>query len=332
MGLIKTINEWRNVMPLASEISVESLPKTDIVEQKYLLPILGQALYDELHTPYSSNQALTNAQSKLLAYCQGVIAPYAVIRSIALKQTTLGKGGLIVNETEKNPRPFRWQYNEYIQTLYDTAYEYFELLIMYLRENRSTFSNWASSPYNAATNQHIIRDGADLQSVLSVDMPHRCFWAIKPLLDSHCVEYAVQSVGQAYYADLNGRLKADDVSKTGNEYINIVRKMQMAMARKAMKHAAIEMNIRFSANGFTIVDQIKENTEEGRTNAAADRLASFAKEMDASADAFMQQAVDYLNANASGSLYAAYFGSSNYSSPTATTTTPKEYKGLFVGR
>ncbi len=332
MALLTTIAEWRRIMPMASEIELSSLPKTDIAESKYLLPILGQALYDALQTAYTNN-TMTTAQSKLLIYCQGIIGPHSIIRTLPLKQTLLSDAGLLVNENENNPRPFKWQYHEAITALYNIAYEHYELLITYLRANRTTFTDWASSPYNAASVFHIIRDGDELREVLPIDMPHRCYWALKPLFDSHCAEFMITNIGSEYYADLNTRLKADGFDKASNEYLFVVRKLRMAAARYAMKYAAIEMSLRFSPNGFTIVDEIKDNAEEGRTDAGATRLNLFINEMGEAAGKFMQEAVDYLNNNASVSVFDTYYNSSKYVNPTAVTRhADNNRKGIFHAR
>lgn len=329
MALIKTINEWRKVVRMVSELKDEALPKTELVEKQYLLPVMGAALLAELQTAYNNN-SLSTKQSELLALCQGVIAPLAWVHELPLLQTQLGNGGLVVNETENNPRPFKWQYNEVVDALRGKAWEYFELLITYLRQEKATFTTWSSSPYNSAQGFCLIRDGEQLSELITVQYPHRIYWQLRPIFNKHCSEFIIKNLGREYYTALNNKCIAGSVTANGAEEVYVLKPLQKACAQYAMKYAAIELSLQFSEAGFTIADSIKDTPQDGRTAASDAQLNTFKAEMEMSAMSFMDDVRTYLNANATAENdFSAYFGSSFYTDPTAATKTVNNDRAGF---
>src|SRR5215217_4691014 len=101
MALIKTINELRPYLPVAYASKIDLLPGFETAEIEYLVPVLGNALYQALSTAYD-NDSLTPAFLALLPYCRAVIAPIAFLDNLPFIQTLITNNGLIALETDNS--------------------------------------------------------------------------------------------------------------------------------------------------------------------------------------------------------------------------------------
>ncbi len=98
-------------------------------------------------------------------------------------------------------------------------------------------------------------------------------------------------ISSAFFAHFNQRIIEGTLSTVETE---LARLLRQAVARMAMAQAGIEMSIRFSGNGFTIVDQLKDQPEDGRKDATDKRLAAWSSEMNRTADAYLTLVKNHL--------------------------------------
>lgn len=330
MALIKDKNEVKKQLPVAYAKGTGTLPNVELAEERYLVPVLGRELYDTLVSAYDDADPLSETMKKLLIRCQAVIVPMAYFLDLPFIQTLLSDNGLIALESENSRKAYKWEFNTALEALQDRGYAAQEALILFLRTNREDYPLWDSSPYNSADAFAIIRDGGDLGSVIRLQQPHRCFLLLQPLFNVVAELYLIPALGEEYYTALSNRIRNGGI---GSEEKYVLAKLRMAAGRLAMTQAATEMNVRFGAAGFTIVDIMRDTPEEGRKNAPDRQLMRFREEMEKSGQALLQQTVEYLNGKASAAVFPEYYNSSAYSDPaTGTNLRPDngKFKGFFV--
>lgn len=329
MALITKAAEIKKLLKADAALTDAGLPSFDLAESQYLIPIIGYELYDALSAAYAAN-TLTDDQKALLLKCQGVIAPFALLTDLPFMQATLGNNGLTVTMSEEVAQPAKWQFKEAQENLYVRGYQAQEALIMYLQAHKSTFPLWSSSDYNSAASFAFIRNGNDLSGALGVQQPHRCYMLMKGILNTQSRVYLATALGDEYFDALNARILAGTTTAQEDK---ILGRLRAVAARKAMEYACIELNIRFSGSGFTIVDKLADQPEEGRTNAAAAQLERLRDHYKTDAENTMQEVIKYMNANASATVFAEYFGSDLYAAPSDTETKPidnSRYNGIFI--
>lgn len=331
MALIKTIEEVRKHLPVAYGNTLQSMPAVAEAEETYLVPILGNALYQALTDSYTNN-VMTPSQTSLLARCQAVIVPFAYVLNLPFIQTKLTDAGLQRIEGENSRGAFRWEYNNVVNALHDRGYSAQEALILFLKNYSSDFPDWSTSPYNDPEGFAIIRDGKDLSSVLGLQQPHRSYLLLQSAFLSVKSLYLDEVFDDTFYATLTQHIIADTLSAEEKELVKLLRS---ACARLAMKQAAEEQSLKFTTSGFTITDAAtaKDNPEEGKADPGAGRLVSFAKEMEQGGGAFLEKARTYLNAKASETVFPDYFSSSFYKAPEEERPLPYNNdtrKGFFV--
>lgn len=335
MALLTSIEEVREWIPVAFANSISRVQESETAEENWLLPVLGNELYQELVTAYEGD-SLSNDQRQLLRKCQAVIVPMAYVDSLPFIQTLITDNGVVAMETAETRKAFKWEYNNVVEALQKRGYNALELLILFLKKNADNFPKWSESPYNDKNGFAIIRSGADLGSVTTLLQPHRSYMLLRGLFPLVAELYLVENLGLEYYAALTQRII--DGAVEGAE-IRALQLITMATVRLSLYMAASgEFSVLFDANGFTLINgNIKDNTAEGKVSASDQRLEKFKTEMSTTGMLFLNKAVDHMNATASVTVMPEFFNSPYYTAPqsetgnnTCSSLDNSNYKGFFT--
>ena len=328
MNLIRTIAEVKQHIQLLAEFDTNALPKWDFAEQAYILPILGEALYQDLVEAYN-NDATTVPQANLVKMCQAVIVPFAFAADMSARQIAISSGGLRVIEPDSTRKPFKWEFNNFMEEMQCRGFNAQEALIIFLRAHSADFPLWLDSPYNNPDGVLIIRDGAQLRPVIGLQQPHRSYMLLRSIFDTHIVYYAKHHLGDSFYDALNAKILSGSLNPMEE---TLLQKLRAACARKAMEFAAKELGIRFSDAGFTIVSLLRDSKDEGYTSAQQSQIERFINSSADTAKTIMAEVVTYLNANASATVFAEYFNSDKYTDPTKgiEPIDNSQFKGFFA--
>lgn len=330
MALIKTKAELRAHLPVAYANLDSKMPMFEKAEERYLLPILGQTLYDNLTEAYN-NDGLNPLLTALLMKCRAVIAPLAYVTNIPFMQGMITDNGLLVTEDEKSRKAFKWEYNEVMTALTNEGNQAIESLIVYLTNHLVDFEDWAESDYNTEINFAFIRNGKDFRDAYPVKNPHSTYMMVKPLFEEIAELSIKPAISNEFFNDLSEKIKEQSFNASEKD---VIRQIRMIAARLVMWKASITMSISFDEFGFTVIDgtSARDTAQEGKKDVSDARLLKFSEESKKSADALLGNLIKYLNANASEELFSSYFSSDKYVNPSDNKTYLHENgkrKGIF---
>jgi hypothetical protein len=328
MALIKTIEELKEFLRIPSTNITNKMPSIEVAEEQYLIPILGYELYNRLSEAYEAD-ALSPGLQQLLSRSRSIIAPLAYLLGLPFLQVNLSDQGATAMESQNTRKAFKWEYNEIKEALTNSGFSAMEKLIIYLKEHSIEFPEWQTAPYNSAELTFIIRDGNDLKKAVAIDQPHRCFLLLQPMLPSLVELQIIPVISEAFFMHFNERIISGNLSDVERKLNDLLRQ---AMARLLMKQAGIEMSIKFSGSGFTIVDVLKDRPEEGRTDPGDKRLQRWCMEMERTGNAYLNAAKEHLIKNAEDPAFSIFKSSDAF--PTEVTTPSGndncKRKGIFI--
>lgn len=296
----------RPYLPAAHANSMQLLPDMTIPEERYILPILGQDLYDQLLEP-----GLDEDYENLLEKCRAVLTPMAYVHHLPFLQVLVTDNGVIAMETDHSRKAYKWEYNKVIDEMTNRGYSAQELLITYLNKKTDTFSAWQESPYNDTDGFAFIRNGKELGQVLNLLQPHRSYMSLKPLFYEIGLETIQDLLGPSYYEALSQRVYNNNFESEKM----VVRYIRMIAAKLAMAKACYSLNVQLTGQGFTIADKLKDTPEEGRSGLSGKELDMFAVSMKKDAAALMERLRELLNTDASNTTFPEYFSSTKYQNP-----------------
>lgn len=306
MALITQIAILRKYVKIsATSTNTVVLPDFDIPEWKYLVPILGEALYAELTTNIA-----VGTYARLLDLSRGIVANMAMFHDLAFLQATITDTGIKTMSSDTMQSAPKWVYKEVREGLLEKASFYAERLVEYL------LSPGEDAPFswnNTDIKNSLFKTGKDFSAVHPLYQPYRTFLQLQPVIKEVEDHYIRTSIGGSFYdafksAALDTQLKKD-----------LYDLLRFAVANLTIAKAVESLSVKVTAFGFTVkmADDVDDpyNQESTGTDRQLEMKRSAALE---TGTRYLQQAKALLNAKASAEIFTDYFSSDKYISPAVT--------------
>lgn len=315
MALFKTIADIQKYLSIDTNSKYEQiLPYIKQAESQILIPALSKAEYDSLHSAYqavSDETTLTTAQKNLLDKCRLVVAPFGLMFWTPIGQLRIDANGIRIVNTDTHKTAFQWQIEDAKKALADMGYQAVEDLLVFLEENKATYTSWAASANYAELNKLVISSATEFEKYFPINNSRRTFIALKSAIKKAEDFYMKSYLGEDLFDEVKGELEDNDLS-ADNEAL-------MPYLRPAIAHMAVQMGI---------TEHMLAITPEGVITPVsfAQQLKAFMPADVAKLDALKNRAEqhglkyltdlkNYLNKNASATKYAVYFDSDLYTDP-----------------
>lgn len=287
--LIKTLQEVKEVLPkLVASLNDESLlPNFDAIEEKYLVPLIGNDLYSDLQAHYD-DAILAEKETILLRHVRLLIASYGFLEELAANHVVLTDFGVRTHDTDAMPKAVGWEYKEIKAHLQDRALDGAEVLLGYLWKNKVDFPRWTASDAYTQFESLLIRTGSEFSPLYTLYQPMRTFYILKPYLEDVQLEYLVDGFG----ADLIEYFLTID-APTGEEKA-VLKLLKKGLAFLTVKRAGEHQNVRFSEAGFSVLSLMfggdKDTPETGRNAATPQQLTQKLKACERDGKNFLSRA------------------------------------------
>jgi hypothetical protein len=289
--------------------NVSSLPDFGLAAERFLIPIIGQDLYDAL-----ADDMEDPSDPDLLYKCRAVIAPLAYLIKLPTIQTQLTDSGLRTISTENMQAAHRWEYNEVKENLADKGAWAIEALLKFLYANKGDYSEWTDSEEYAELSDLIFLSGSDFTRYFTLHHPHRVFWSLRTLIKEVEDFYIISAIGKDFFKTLKETEAPEDEVK---DAIILIKK---AVAQYTIVKAIEKFSVKVSDRGFTIkaLGAYSEGTGYDDQVAPDPQLDLLYKSCERTGDAYLVQLKEFLNKNASAELFEEYYDSDKYTAPPTT--------------
>jgi hypothetical protein len=323
MALIKTIEEAKEVLPkLLSSLEDDSfLPNIDATEEKYITPLIGDALYSDLQTKYDA-VTLSADETLLVKHIRLVSLSYGFLDELIASHVVIGSDGVRTMDTTNMPKAVGWEYRELKTYLQDRAFDGTEILLKFLWKKKASFPIWTGSNEYAKFQGMLIRTGTDFNEQYGLYQPMRTFVALRAVVADAQDFYLLSGLGEDL---LNYFLQIED---PGKEEKAIIKQLKKALANFTIKHAGDKYAVRFSENGFTIVNELgnKDSDDQTRTAVSGDLLEKKLKACDRDGKDFMAMAKKLLAKWRTSGSSSEAFNTAFDAGPLKSYVDPKEKK------
>lgn len=178
--LIKNIEEVRKVLPINISLDFNNFkPDLERAEEDEVIPLLGQALYDDLQVKYDL-AALTPMETKLLAYCHRIVCNLAYTYFLPKVQVQTSSQGVHIVSTDTKKTAFQWQIRDMLDSHTNAAYDAVEKAMAFLDANIPDFPDWALSNTYTAISGLLIANIKELENCISIRASFRLFRELIP--------------------------------------------------------------------------------------------------------------------------------------------------------
>lgn len=257
-NLIKSTAELKKYIAIDVNTKFATFePFVNDAEELHLLPLLGQAFFDELKDDYASASFvvddISDANVKaLFPYVQRVIAYYAMYA--AINQVGVNLGDLGIQQTmgeSSQPAPL-WKVEKLEFNAILNADTFADKLLAYLESKALSggpFANWYSSTANTKLSGAIVYGTDVARKYIHINDSRRIFLFLKQHITEVESRIVPKLIGPTQYAKLVTELKANNTSTAEKA---LIAKLEPIIAKMALYIALPYMRVSVGREGFTM--------------------------------------------------------------------------------
>ena len=307
MPLFKNIKQIQQYLPVSYTNTDAVIPRQITTEQEFIIPIVGQALFDTLQTEANT---VPPTPSALLQKVWQAMAFLLYFKNAPYLHTQISESGFKNVTNDKVQGAYRYQYEDIKENLQADGMAALEELLNFLIENKATYPLWTASTAYTRLNNNLIKTGGQFTRLYHLYQPNRTFNALQPVMQEVEDMFIVPSIGQAFFEYLR------DVELISASEKVVVDLLQKAVANLTIHKCINKLSITIKPEGLTVLlGSGTDSTKPGESNAPETAKRNLQDETYRDGNAYLLRAVEYLNANASVSVFPLFFASSLYVNP-----------------
>lgn len=310
--LLKTIAEVKAVLRISNLDDDSTLPDIESAEQTYIIPAIGQDLYDALNAGYNADPVdLVQIEMDLLKKIQKPLAAFAYLDDIGIIHAQITNAGIRRTSTDNMPSAFRWEVDGVKDALANRAYQGMESLLQYLEKYKDQFPDWTNSNAYKRRTAYLIKSGYDFSDNFNLYQPLRTYNALYGIMGDVEELYIIPAIGKTFFDELKALTNPD------TNQVRVIADLKKAIAHLCIRHACEKLPVRISDAGFTVNTAIGSNdtANANRENVPNTNLSLLVSSCDRDGKNYLLKAKSFLDANAAAGIFATYFNSPLYTAP-----------------
>jgi hypothetical protein len=256
------------------------LPSLRMVEIKYIVPILGQDLYDALDsaiTAATEQDPLAEVWTDLLHQCRMAIGPLFCYFHADKADVQFTDAGMQRAESSTNKVAYQEQRAKFKEANLQEGEYALELLQAFLDKKREDYPEWMDSDNFDSYKSLFIKSGTEFNALFPSATPYRNYW----LLRATMYDVEQNNIRPFLGDDLFDELKAEDIKKDpefSDEQKTLLLKIKKAIVNLTVAFAIPFLNVRIGSNGLTVPaitsfsQDDQQNTRAGVDHAMLDNF------------------------------------------------------------
>jgi hypothetical protein len=309
--LIDNISQMLSAASINVSNSLENWnPYIEEAQESFILPVLGTGLYDqllgvvELLANPVPGSPVDPKLTELLERIRKPLALYALYLGADEFGVSVSAQGIQVIETNTHKTAPQYRVQNLKESWIRRANTSLDLALKYVEDHRSEYP-----AYNPTDADLFIRTTQEFNSEVDIHESRRVFVSLKPIIRSVEKKYIRPALSPQLFDELKSAWLENKLSEDHKKLIAFIRP---ALAHLSMARALQEISIDVldwgifdnASSTFTYVSSKQASNK--------DRIAIMYQACVQDGEAELKALQEYLDTNASATLYPAYFHSSRY--------------------
>ena len=237
--------------------------------RKYILPYIGEELYNDLAGAFQTGSTLSDEQTQALEYLQDCAAFYTIYHILPERQSVVTSMGVVQNTPTNGSQPAnQWSWKANRQSALDNADTFLDRLLAYLEKQVAAsvtyFDLWKNSDAYKVKTSAFFRHTSELDEYLNIKESRRSFISLIKYLREVEEDTILPLLCTAQFE----ALKATNLDDDG---IALLAKVRKAVAYLGLWDAIPHHRIVIDGDGFRIVSQTDQfDTRQTDSAAIAD--------------------------------------------------------------
>jgi len=215
----------------------------------YLLPYLGNDLYDKLIAWYDLDDGSTDDNNdvfeKLLPKVQNVLAKFTILLAAPSLDVQLQESGFGVVQTDKVAPASTARVKALEDSMEKLGYMAIDNLLEFLEKNKDDYADWTNSSAYTETYKNFITNTSMFDKMVKIGNSRLKFMELIPVMDNVEMLIIEPKISKELCDEIKGQIKVGEISEL---------------------NAAILPKIRYAIANFVAFDQYKDNKYENLAN------------------------------------------------------------------
>lgn len=275
-------------------------------EEDYLVPILGEELYQILCEDVAGLGEIPEDDAALINRCRKMVAPLSIYLDALTRHLKIGDSGIKKTSSEGTENIFQWEFLQVKDELEGKVARATNDLWKYLYANAAAFDWVDPSPFKT-----VFKTADDFSNCYTLHLPYAVFPMLKPIIKQVETLFIHDAIGEEFLEELKvlAEPSADETKA-------------LALLRNAIAHFTIHKSvdtlpIKISRHGFTVLmNEATDKPYKGEASAPSNLMSLLRTERLKDGNLYMSKLKTMLNTKASAEVFVTYFNSSYYESPT----------------
>ncbi len=211
-------------------------PHIGMAAHKHLVLWLGITLWDNLVSYVDNPSPVDTDLDDLLPYARKPLAFLTLEEYAKIGSIQFGEAGMYRTETDTHKGAYKYQENNYRQSMLENGYEALEQLLDYLEANEVNYPDWQASSGYTRNKSLVINSAATFRDRYSRSISRHTFEMLRPLIEDLEFFVLVPIMGEDQYDDVKTNIA--DKTTTGKDLI------LLGLIQKAIAYFTIQEGIR----------------------------------------------------------------------------------------
>lgn len=223
--------------------------------RRFILPYVGQELYDDIADKVLAGTVLDAPQTEFLERLRDAVAYCTIMVILPKKKTVVASMGAVENiATEGTTGTSLWGFKTTLWSVAQDADRNTDELMSYLEEqvrnNNTYFDLWKNSTAFSAGRAPLFRTTAEFQEQQNINSSRRTFIAMLPIIRQVSKVHIIPAISQEQYDELVTQVATNTLTAENTTLLDLVRNAQAAWT---VYYAAEKLPILPDQDGFRLI-------------------------------------------------------------------------------
>lgn len=328
--LIKNIETIRDIVQTTASVDWDALKSSiEDAENEFIIPVIGQELYDELDLEYNKiSPDLSVEQLLALKKIQKPLAYFSMMLWMPEGMIKVNGDGIHVSVNENLKTAWGTLTDKLEFKYLNSGFKAIDSLLEFLELHAGDYEAWTESSAYTVFKSSFIKDAKLFTSIYSIGNSRRVFIRIKPEMVKVEDFFIKPNLGIAYFNELKSAILSDNLSIDDKITLDYIQKaVAYFTAGKSLENGLVEVGPDgIFINSFTDGVRSKQQAQDRRIQNAAIQAMQ-------DGHAYIRQMKTFLNKNASNIRYQTYKTGEAYTDPAKSISFPNtKDNSVYVAR
>ncbi len=270
-------------------------PSVNTAERRFLLPVLGTAMFTKLATALAGTTALSEPMQALAELSQAAVANIASAIAVVRLAVQVSETGLNRVESGTNKTAYQYQTIELRDSYIRAGFDALDDLLALMESAPDDYPEWKGSEAYKDYSRYFIRSGVEFTQGFDIRNSRYTYLAIRPTMRK-VEDFDVQhTLGKKLFKVIKQQLQADEVSPAYERLLADY--IRPAVANLTIARAVLEKSVDVSDFGVS-VNAVQDNSNsQQRQPAPLEKIKAVAQQLTDDGNKYLAMLADELGAN-----------------------------------